>query len=175
MIFLLRRFAPAAVLAAGLALSLSLAGCATPAGIVAGTTDQQIIAKFGQPTVRYELPDGRARLQYMRGLGRVYNVDLDAQGRAVRAEQAFDESLFPKRIIVDHWTSEDVRREYGPPVRIMSVHNFDGKIWVWRYNDVMYGPRLLYIDIDPGGIVRGYSLADDRPDFVGGGGRGGHR
>jgi hypothetical protein len=162
----------------GLSLCLGLAGCAAwfanPAGIAPGTPDQQIIAKFGQPTARYPLPGGGARLQYARGMGRVYNVDLNAQGQAVQAEQALDEALFANRIIPDHWTREDVQREYGPPTRIMRVHNFDGDIWVWRYNDIMDGARLLYIDIDPGGIVRGYSVGDDeRPDFVGMG-RGGH-
>ena len=43
-------------------------------------------------------------------------------------------------------------------------HSFDGVIWVWRYLD---GPfwRELFIDIDPGGTVRGYSTGDENmPD-----------
>lgn len=90
----------------------------------------------------------------------VYNVDLDASGRLVRAEQALNEALFPQRIIPDCWTREDVLREYGPPARVEAVHNFNGKVWVWRY---LYGVtwRLLFIDIDPQGLVRGYSLGDE--------------
>jgi hypothetical protein len=70
------------------------------------------------------------------------------------------ESLFDQRIQPDHWTRADVLREYGPPARIVGVHNFDGDIWVWRYAD---GPvwRLLHIDIDRAGVVRGWSSGDE--------------
>ena len=83
-----------------------------------------------------------------------------AQGRTLRVEQALSESLFAQRIQPNHWTKADVLREYGPPAQIIGVHNFKGDIWVWRYAD---GPvwRLLYIDVDPGGTVRGYSVGDE--------------
>jgi hypothetical protein len=156
---------------AALASSAVLAGCAPlfadPTRIAPGTPDSRIIATLGQPTARYALPGGGLRLQYSQApMGRrVYNVDLDAQGRAVRVEQTLDESLFPQRIAPDRWTREDVLREYGRPMRIMQVHNFDGQIWVWHYADLIAGARLLYIDIDRGGIVRGYSTADELSSF----------
>ena len=91
---------------------------------------------------------------------RVFNIELDAQGRVARVEQALSEALFPERIRPDHWTRADVLREYGPPARVMGVHNFDGDIWLWRYAD---GPvwRLLHIDIDRSGVVRGWSSGDE--------------
>jgi hypothetical protein len=145
-------------------LGLLLGGCASPVSIVPGTPAAQIVATLGQPTARYALPGGGQRMQYsQQPMGRrVYNVDLDAQGRAVHVEQALDEALFPQRIAADHWKRDDVLREYGPPMRTMTVHNFDGQIWIWRYDDVIAGPRLLYIDVDRGGIVRGYSTVDER-------------
>jgi hypothetical protein len=152
-------------LALSLALSLALGGCAglfaDPARIAAGTPVSQIVATLGQPTARYALPSGGQRLQYA-AERRVYNVDLDAQGRAVRVEQALDERLFAQRIAPGHWTRDDVLREYGPPMRQMTVRNFDGLIFVWRYDDVLAEPYLLYIDVDRGGIVRGYSTVDER-------------
>ena len=68
--------------------------------------------------------------------------------------------LFGQRIQPNHWTRQDVLREYGPPARIEAVHNFKGQIWVWRY---LEGPtwRLLFIDIDPAGVVRGWSTGDE--------------
>ena len=81
-----------------------------------------------------------------------------------RVEQALSESLFAQRIQPNVWTRPDVLREYGPPARTMGVHNFDGTIWIWRYAD---GPtwRLLFIDIDRAGVVRGWSNGDeDLPD-----------
>ena len=83
-----------------------------------------------------------------------------AGGRVVRVEQALNEGLFPQRIRPNEWTRDDVLREYGPPARTMGVHNFDGTIWLWRYTD---GPtwRLLFIDIDRAGVVRGWSNGDE--------------
>jgi hypothetical protein len=147
----------------GLMLGGALGGCASPGRIAPGTPASQIVAALGQPTARYPLPAGGKRLQYSQAsMGRhVYNVDLDAQGRAARVEQALDETLFTQRIVIDRWTRQDVLREYGPPTRTMSVRNFKGQVWVWPYYDIIDGQRLLYINVDRGGIVRGYSTVDE--------------
>jgi len=154
---------PVLTLILALMLGLALGGCATPARIAPGTPASQIVAALGQPSARYPLPAGGQRLQYSEAPAghRVYNIDLDAQGRAVRVEQALDETLFTQRIVIDRWTRQDVLREYGPPMRTMAVHNFKGQIWVWRYYDIIDGPRLLYIDVDRGGIVRSYSTVNE--------------
>ncbi|MDR0458157.1 MAG: hypothetical protein LBH10_03900 [Burkholderiaceae bacterium] len=156
------RFAPR-VAGCGIALALVLSGCALPVNVAPGMPASQVIAALGQPTARYTLPNGGQRLQYSQApMGRrVYNVDLDAQGRAVGVEQALDETLFSRRIAINHWTRDDVLREYGPPMRAMTVHNFDGQIWVWRYYDPLAEPYRLYIDVDRGNIVRGYSTVDE--------------
>ena len=108
------------------------------------------------------MPAGGERLQYSRQPSgqQVFNVDLDSQGKVTRVEQVLNEALFAQRIQPDQWTRDDVLREYGAPARTMGVHNFDGVIWVWRYAD---GPvwRLLYIDVDRGGVVRHYSVGDE--------------
>jgi len=151
-----------------LAWVLALGGCvAFPEKIAPGTPQAQVLQDLGQPSARYALANGE-RLQYsMQPAGqRVYNVDFDASGRLVRAEQALSEALFGQRIQPNHWTREDILREYGPPARTEGVHNFKGRIWVWRYAD---GPvwRLLFIDVDPQGIVRGYSVGDEpMPDPI---------
>ena len=157
------RLLVAAMLAA---LVAGLAACANPTSIAPGTPTAQVIQTLGAPTARYPAPGGGERLQYsMQPAGQaVYNVDLDAQGRVMRTEQALSEALYGQRIQPDVWTHADVLREYGQPARVMGVHNFNGDVWVWRYLD---GPiwRLLYIDIDPTGVVRGWSNGDeDLPD-----------
>jgi hypothetical protein len=152
----------------GAALAVLLAACAfvNPTQIAPGTPRAEVLQALGQPTARYPLPDGGERLQYSRQPAgqAVFNVDLDAQGRLRRAEQVLNESLFAERIRPDVWTRADVLREYGPPARVIGVHNFKGDIGVWRYAD---GPvwRLLYIDIDPTGVVRRWSNGDENlPD-----------
>ena len=158
----------ARTLRAGLltALVAVLAACASPGSIQPGTPAAQVLQTLGAPTGRYALPDGGERLQYsMQPAGQnVHNIDLDAQGRVLRVEQALSEALYGQRIQADRWTRAEVLREYGRPARIVGVHNFDGDVWVWRYLD---GPiwRLLFIDIDRAGIVRGWSNGDeDLPD-----------
>lgn len=149
-----------------LGLFAVLAACASPGSIAPGTPATEVLQTLGAPTGRYAAPDGGERLQYsMQPAGQaVYNIDLDAQGRVVQVEQALSEALFGQRIVPDRWSRADVLREYGRPAQVMGVHNFDGEIWVWRYLD---GPtwRLLFIDVDRAGIVRGWSNGDENmPD-----------
>ena len=139
-----------------------LAACAMPEKVVPGTPSAEVLRTLGQPTGRYPLAQDGERWQYTRQPAgqQVFNVDLDGQGRVRQVQQALNETLFSERIQPGRWTRADVQREYGPPAKTMAVHNFDGVIWVWRYAD---GPvwRLLYIDIDHGGVVRGYSVGDE--------------
>ncbi|TAN12729.1 MAG: hypothetical protein EPN34_03800 [Burkholderiaceae bacterium] len=153
-------------------MALVLGGCAlfsNVADVAPGTPQAAVLATYGQPTARYPATATEgARWQYsLEPSGQaVYNVDFDAAGRVVHAEQALNEGLFGQRIKVGHWTRADVLREYGPPARTMEVHNFNGIIWVYRYTN---GPtwRLLYIDIDPAGIVQSYSEGDQNlPDLM---------
>ncbi|MBH1965380.1 MAG: hypothetical protein I8H77_13640 [Comamonadaceae bacterium] len=172
---------------AAILLVVGLAGCVTrPEQIPAGTPRADVVQALGKPTARYGLSNPTAslpisclpggavsssapqaanqgeRLQYStQPSGQsVYNVDLDGHGRLVRAEEAMNEGLFGQRIQPNRWTREDALCEYGKPARIQRVHNFKGDIWVWRFTE---GPtwRLLFIDIDPQGVVRGYSTGDE--------------
>lgn len=154
----------ALLLAAGMLLA---GGCASPGGVAPGSPATELAQRLGPPTARYPATaDAGERWQYSyQPAGQqVYNLDLDAQGRVARVEQALSEGLFGARIRPGRWTRDDVLREYGRPARVTRVHNFDGDIWVWRYLD---GPtwRLLYIDIDRAGVVRGWSSGDENlPD-----------
>lgn len=147
-------------------LALLLGACALfvdPGRVAPGTPAADVVQQLGRPSGHYPAIDGAAeRLQYsFQPAGQqVYNVDLDAAGRVARVEQALSEALFGQRIRTDAWTRDDVLREYGPPARTMGVHNFDGSIWVWRYIDGVTW-RLLFIDIDRAGVVRGWSSGDE--------------
>ena len=153
-----------------LGLALLLGGCAAftdPSWIKPGTPADEVLQQLGRPSARYPAAAGageRLQYSYQPAGQRVFNIDLDAQGRVARVEQALSEGLFGARIRPGRWTRDDVLREYGRPARVTRVHNFDGDIWVWRYLD---GPtwRLLYIDIDRAGVVRGWSNGDENlPD-----------
>ena len=157
------RAARAALAVVAAALLGACALLADPSRIALGTPEAQVLATLGRPTAQYPAAAGQpARLQYSYEPAgqRVFNLDLDAEGRVAHVEQALDEGRFARHIQTDHWTRADVLREYGRPARIEAVHNFTGQIWVWRY---AVGPnwRLLFIDIDPAGVVRGWSLGDE--------------
>ena len=147
-----------------------LTACASdPRFVEPGESQQAVLSRMGVPTGRYALPaswpgapaGAAERLQYSwQPVGQaVYNVDVDAAGRVLGVTQALDEGRFAL-IGVDRWTRDDVLREFGPPFEISGVHSFVGDIWAWRYK---WGvtDRLLYIYLDPQGVVRRYHPADD--------------
>ncbi|MBR6975670.1 MAG: hypothetical protein IKH84_02060 [Ottowia sp.] len=150
-----------------LALALAvLGGCATlDERLPAGAPQEAVLHELGAPTARYAPLDGQpARWQYSsQPFGRsVINVDFDAAGRVLRAEEALNEGLMAQRIRPHEWTQRNVLREYGPPARTLGVANFEGTIWAWRY---LNGAMLyeLTIDIDTGGIVRGWTSSIVHP------------
>jgi len=148
-----------------LAAALVLAGCAgEPTRLALGTSRAEALQSLGAPSATYPLPGGGERLQYSRAPSgfEVNNVDLDAGGRVVSVRQELDERLFDRTIQpgVDVWHDADVLRTYGRPFEITRVSSFDGVIWTWRYK-TLNSPRMLYIYVDPAGVVRRYHTGDD--------------
>jgi hypothetical protein len=142
-----------------------LTGCASePTNLPLGTSRAEALQRLGPPTAVYPLPGGGERLQYSRAPAgfEVNDVDLDAAGRVVSvrqvlADQAFDRDIQPG---VGVWREADVLRTYGRPFEITRVSSFDGVIWSWHYKS-MNTRRLLYIYIDPQGVVTRYHTGDD--------------
>ncbi|MEJ8858310.1 hypothetical protein WKW79_27330 [Variovorax robiniae] len=152
-------------LAAVLVLSLAgvLAGCAgEPTRLPLDSTRAETLQRLGPPTATYALADGGERLQYSRAPAgfEVNNVDLDRSGKVVSITQELDEGLFGNTIQPGVWRVPDVLRTYGRPYEISRVTSFKGDVWSWRYkwhNTI----RLLYIYVDPQGLVDHYNLGDD--------------
>ncbi|WP_256354159.1 hypothetical protein [Variovorax sp. dw_308] len=153
-------------LAAGLAALVlvgSLTGCAgEPTRLPLDSTRAETLQRLGPPTATYALADGGERLQYSRAPAgfEVNNVDLDKAGRVVSIRQELDEGLFGNTIQPGAWREPDVLRTYGRPFEISRVTSFDGDVWTWRYkwhNTI----RLLYLYVDPQGVVDHYNVGDD--------------
>ena len=154
------RWTPAAL---AVALALTLSGCISePTRLPAGTTRAQALQELGTPTATYPLPGGGERLQYSRAPAgfEVSNVDVDAAGRVVSVRQELDERLFGSTIVPGVWRTADVLRTYGRPSEITQVSSFRGQVWSWRYM-VQNSRRLLYIYVDPQGLVQYYNVGDD--------------
>ena len=151
----------ACLLAAGLAFAL--AGCVSePTRIVPGTTAAEALQRLGTPTGRYTLNGGGERLQYSRMPAgfEVTDIDVDASGKVVSVTQVLNEARFGHDIKVDQWRQNDVLAFYGRPYETSRVSSFDGTVWTWRYKAVNER-RMLYIYIDPAGVVRRYHTGDD--------------
>lgn len=156
------RAAPATLFAASLGVAL-LAGCADPAHTPLGGSRAQVLQRLGPPTAVYALPGGE-RLQYSRAPAgtSVTDIDLDAAGTVVGVAQVLDEARFAHDIGrgVDLWRQGDVLRTYGRPEQVTQVSSFDGTVWQWRYRQ-LNNPRLLYVYLDPEGVVRRWHTGDD--------------
>jgi phosphoribosylcarboxyaminoimidazole (NCAIR) mutase len=156
-----RRFGAAAALV--VLATAGLAGCASePTRIQPGTTAAETLQRLGAPTGRYPLNGGGERLQYSRMPAgfEVTDIDVDAAGKVVSVTQVLNEARFGHDIKVDQWRQNDVTAFYGRPYEISRVSSFDGAVWTWRYKAVNER-RMLYIYMDPTGVVRRYHTGDD--------------
>lgn len=145
------------------AAGLLLGGCASePTRIVPGTTAAETLQRLGPPTGRYPLTGAGERLQYSRMPAgyEVIDIDVDASGKVVSVTQVLNEARFGHDIKVNQWRQNDVVAFYGRPYEISRVSSFDGAVWTWRYKAVNER-RMLYIYIDPTGVVRRYHTGDD--------------
>ncbi len=147
------------------AVLAALASCASePTNLPLGTSRGEALQRLGQPTAVYPLPGGGERLQYSRAPAgfEVNDVDLDAAGRVVAIRQMLDDRAFDRDIHpgVGLWREADVLRSYGRPYAVTRVSSFDGVVWSWHYKS-MNTRRLLYIYIDPQGVVARYHTGDD--------------
>jgi phosphoribosylcarboxyaminoimidazole (NCAIR) mutase len=156
-----RRFGAATALV--VLAAAGLAGCVSePTRIQPGTTAAETLQRLGAPTGRYPLNGGGERLQYSRMPAgfEVTDIDVDAAGKVVSVTQVLSEARFGHDIKVNQWRQNDVMAFYGRPYEISRVSSFDGAVWTWRYRAVNER-RMLYIYIDPTGVVRRYHTGDD--------------
>ncbi len=141
-------------------LALGLAGCAGwvgprfPMSQPLGSTRAEVLARLGEPTARYALPQGE-RLQYsfLPAGVTVYNLDLDAEGRLRRVDQPLLKSRIDADMVIDQTRAEDIRLLYGQPLRIDQVARFEGSVWVYQFLD-LNEPFYAYLHLDPQGVLR---------------------
>ena len=142
-----------------------LSGCgAVPSRMAPGLSRAEVLTQAGRPTATYPLPVGE-RLQYSElpaGVA-VHNLDFNAQGQLVRAEQALTLASL-HRIKVDHWTAANLRQLLGQPYRVERVARFDGDVWTYRFQD-MGSFRFIHIHLDSAGVVRKIQFTDDLPEL----------
>ncbi len=136
------------------ALALWLSGCVvTPPGM--GSTEVEVLQRWGQPTARYPLGSGGLRLEYATGpFGRsTWMLDLDAGGRLVGAEQVLtDSSLQAFQARAPGMPRDELLRTLGTPGDRRGGGRQGGEIWSWRYetNECFW----FRVSIGDDGLVR---------------------
>jgi hypothetical protein len=146
------------------AVAVVLAGCAIPAREKPGAQRKEVVARLGPPTATHRLESGE-RLQYSElpaGFA-AYNLDFDASGRLVRNEQVLTQARF-QDITLGVWTSADLLRTFGSPLRVERVARFEGDIWTYRFRQNS-DLRLAHVHLDRHGVVRQVLFTDELPHF----------
>ncbi len=147
-----------------LVLAVQISGCALPAREKAGALRAEVVARLGPPTASFPLPSGERLLYSELPAGfAAYNLDFDASGRLVRNEQVLTQARF-ESLPVGVWTTADVQRTFGAPLRVERVARFEGDIWTYRFRQNS-DPRLAHVHLDRQGVVRQVLFTDELPHF----------
>jgi hypothetical protein len=147
-----------------LVLAVQISGCALPAREKAGALRAEVAARLGPPTAVFALPAGERLLYSELPAGfAAYNLDFDASGRLVRNEQVLTQARF-ENLPVGVWTTADVQRTFGAPLRVERVARFEGDIWTYRFRQNS-DPRLAHVHLDRQGVVRLVMFTDELPHF----------
>ena len=147
-----------------LVLAVQISGCALPAREKAGALRAEVVARLGPPTASFPLPSGERLLYSELPAGfAAYNLDFDASGRLVRNEQVLTQARF-ENLPVGVWTTADVQRTFGAPLRVERVARFEGDIWTYRFRQNS-DLRLAHVHLDRQGVVRQVLFTDEAPHF----------
>lgn len=122
-------------------LGIFLAACASVPLAPGVTTEDEVRQRFGEPAMRWTLPDGSRQLAYPSGpFGtRTDMVFLTADGLLIRRVNVLDETHFAR--IRPGMTQEEVQQLIGPPQPQWEAYfaRRDELAWEWRY--CMHGMR----------------------------------
>lgn len=118
-----------------------------------GTTQQEVLSRYGKPDAIVALPGGN-RMQYsLLPAGQTaVMVDLNAEGKVVAARQVLNINDFA-RVVPGQWTRRDTLREFGRPSSVERVANWAGDILVYRWLNV-FDPMLFHVYLDANQVVQ---------------------
>lgn len=133
-----------------LAGALLLTACAGPGltRIEPGLAEADVLARWGAPTGRYALPEG-TRLEYATGpFGQeTWMVDLDRQGRVVRARQVLEYmALQGVQAELPGMDRAQLLRTLGRPGEVRGGGWQGGQVWSWRIDS----PFCLWFQVGVG-------------------------
>jgi hypothetical protein len=158
------------------AAALALGACAIPDTIKPGTTEADVLGKFGKPDSQFTFAGGTKRFEYNRGewMQRSWMVDFDVDGRVTSVDQVRTEAHFAAlRAGADTKTS--VREQLGTPMKVEYYPPSQLTGWLYPYREAGVYNSVMTVMFDPEGVFRRAQNGPD-PRFMGGGdGSNGHK
>lgn len=145
---------PLRTLAWSAALAGLLAACSIPGSVKPGYDEAQVRSAAGRPTSNIVLPGGGQRWQYSgQPWGQwVWNIDFDAQGKVVSAEQVLTDEAF-LRVRPGKDTRADIIREFGQPADSFHYRLRDEYAYMYRYFTAGGFHAAMFVYFDPAGVV----------------------
>jgi len=148
--------------------STILGACAMPDSIRPGTSETDVLAKFGKPDSEFAMPDGAKRFEYNRGeyMQRSWMVDVNRDGQVARVDQVRDEMHFAQlKAGADNKAS--VQRALGTPWKVEYYPPSKLTGWLYPYRESGVFSSVMTVMFDPGGV---FQRAENGPDprFLGG-------
>lgn len=136
-----------------LLVAVGLVACSIPGSVRPGYSEAETRSAAGRPSATYPLPDGGQRWQYS---GQpwsqwVWNIDFDAQGKVVHAEQVMSDEAFAR--VRPGWNRADIIREFGQPADQFSYALRNETAWMYRYFVAGGFHAAMFIYFDPAGKV----------------------
>ena len=136
-----------------LIIALLFAGCASHdgRGIKPGVSNlDEVIQLMGEPTMRWQEPDGSQRLAYPRGPAgfNTFMVTIGPDGRMISLHGVLNMKTFA--LIREGMTQEQVLRILGPSVAAWTIYfeRRDELVWEWRYCDPWNEPARFNVLFD---------------------------
>ena len=109
-----------------------------------GTTESQIVTKFGAPAERRQLPGGGYSVDYpQEPLGyQNWRINFSPDGRMVSREQLIDEAYFAR--LKPGMTRTEVMQTLGRHAEESAYPNLNESVLSWRY--IEFGNRLMFFN-----------------------------
>ena len=133
-----------------------LAGCVSFSNenLKSGMSEQEVIAKLGNPAARYQ--EGNTQLlEYPQGRWGQYAhmVRFDANGKLVSWEQVLTVEKFAT-VKVGATSKSDILRMFGHPAETDWLPLRQLEVWSYRYKEGGVWDSMMHVHFDQSGVVQ---------------------
>lgn len=125
-----------------------ISGCASVSSVQSGTPIDDVVQKFGRPSITCSQPDGSRRMVWTQQPEgeTAYALIVGTDNKVSAPRQILNDGQFAILGNGQKWTPEAIRCEFGPPANMTEDGIGHARQWVWGYR-YMRGsdPLMMYI------------------------------